>query len=255
LLHPYRRTEVRDPALPHESVDLAGDGVTLKGWIFRTATARRRGTVIYLHGLADNRGSSAGLARRLGPRGFDVVAYDSRAHGQSGGDACTYGYYEKRDLARVLDRLGDGAGPFVLFGNSMGAAVALQEAADDRRIAAIVAVAPISDLRTAVFERAPFIASRRNVEDALRIAESRGSFEVAAVSPVAAATRVRCPVLLIHGARDRETPPAHSQRVFAALASPKKLVLPATAAHNDALTAEAWKEIDAWLDAWLPPGS
>ena len=38
-------------------------------------------------------------------RGFDVVAYDSRAHGESEGDVCTYGFYEKEDLRRVLDRV------------------------------------------------------------------------------------------------------------------------------------------------------
>ena len=70
----------------------------LKGWWFHARPARAR-TVVYLHGVADNRGSSVGIADHFLARGFDVVAYDSRAHGESGGDACTYGFYEKQDLA------------------------------------------------------------------------------------------------------------------------------------------------------------
>ena len=72
-----------------------------------------------------------------------MIAYDSRAHGDSQGDACTYGFFEKEDLHRVIDTLGPG--PVVLIGTSLGAAVALQEAADDRRVSAVVAAETFSD--------------------------------------------------------------------------------------------------------------
>ena len=73
----------------------------LKGWQCRTS-AVRLGTLVYLHGITDNRTSAAGIIERFGRRGFDVVAYDSRAHGESEGEACTYGFFEKQDLHRVL---------------------------------------------------------------------------------------------------------------------------------------------------------
>ena len=71
-----------------------GVGVTLTGW--DCAAASRRGTLIYLHGVADNRASGAGVVQRYVSRGFDVIAFDSRAHGQSSGDSCTYGYSRSR---------------------------------------------------------------------------------------------------------------------------------------------------------------
>ncbi len=67
------------------------------------------------------------------------------------------------------------------------------------------------------------------------------------MNPAAAAAKIHAPVLVIHGADDRETPPAHSERVYAALAGPKKLVLVPGAHHNDALTPEAWRQIDDWI--------
>ena len=103
-----------------------------------------------------------------------MLAYDSRAHGESGGDACTYGFYEKKDLSRAIDRLG--GGPVLAFGISLGAAVALQSAADDPRIARVVAVSAFSDLRTVAAERAPFFASRGNIAEAFRLAEARLPF-------------------------------------------------------------------------------
>ncbi len=250
LLHPHRRLDSRVPTLPFERVDLdVAPGVRLAGWLFRTPQPRR-GTVVFLHGLGDNRGSAIGIASHFVPLGFDVLAYDARAHGESGGDACTYGFYEKRDLSRALDLVG--AKRALAFGISLGAAVGLQAAAIDPRIAVVVAVAPFSDLRTAARERAPFFASQANIDEAFRIAEANGRFRAADDSPVAAAAALRIPVLLIHGAEDRETPPAHSERIFAALPGPRKLVIVPGAHHNDALTPAAWAAIDAWVASnWL----
>lgn len=252
ILHPSRRLVEQRPNRSFETLDLEGTNVRLKGWRFR-GDGPKRGTVVYLHGVADNRGSSIGIADHFAARGFDVVAYDSRAHGESQGEACTYGYYEKQDLARVIDRI-DSA-PVVLLGTSLGAAVALQEAAGDRRIAAVIAVASFSDLRTTVSERAPFFASRGNVTNALRIAEDQGHFRVDEVSPMAAATRIAAPVLVIHGDHDTETPHAHSLRIFAALKEPKKLIVVPNRGHHDCLTAEVWRDVDTWLDSALEPDS
>jgi pimeloyl-ACP methyl ester carboxylesterase len=248
LLHPQRRPVTQLPARLFKRVDF-DVGVKLVGWRFPTERLRR-GTVVFLHGLGDNRGSSVGVANHFTARGFDVVAYDGRALGESGGDACTYGYYEKQDLHRVIEQLPPE--PVITFGISLGAAVALQEAADASKAMLVVAVAPFSDLRTAIYERAPFFASRGNIEDARVLAEAEAHFRVDDVSPVAAAARIRAPVILIHGVDDRETPPAHSERVLAALTGPKQIVRVAGAGHNDTLTPETWRQIDAWVDAHVP---
>jgi len=86
------------------------------------------------------------------------------AHGESGGEACAYGFFEKEDLRRVLDTLDPG--PIVLVGTSLGAAVALQEAAQDPRVTAVVAAETFSDLRTVATERAPFFFTSSIIERA-----------------------------------------------------------------------------------------
>src|SRR5687767_6086220 len=88
LLYPSRRpvTAVR-PAPCHDAT-FNGAGVELKGWRCEAA-APRRGTIVYLHGVADNRASGARVVARFASRGFDVLIYDSRAHGESEGDVCT----------------------------------------------------------------------------------------------------------------------------------------------------------------------
>ena len=248
LLHPGRRSMVEPLPDICEDVPFKGAGVDLRGWRCRGAGVRR-GTVVYLHGIADNRGSAVGIVRRFTQRGFDVIAYDSRAHGESGGSACTYGFFEKQDLRLVLDTIQPG--PIVLMGTSLGAAVALQEAGQDDRVAAVVAAETFADLRTVAIERAPFFFTMGTIERAFEVAESEGHFKIEAVSPEAAARTIGAPVLLIHGSTDHETPPEHSRRVFDALHDPKQLILVPGAGHNQSLRGEVWQDIDRWIDRAL----
>lgn len=251
LLHPAKNVLAEDANAALQQVSLQGEGIELSGWTL-PAEGPARGTVIYLHGVADNRGSSLGALRRVSSLGFDALAYDSRAHGASGGDVCTYGFYEKEDLRRVIDRVRQG--PIVVIGTSLGAAVALQAAAEDPRIAAVAAAESFSDLRTVATERAPWFFTAGMVRQSLALAETQGRFLVDDVSPVRAAQRIAVPVLVIHGALDRETRPDHSRRIFDALRGPKRLLIVEGAGHNGSLTSSTWKEIEVWLDSVTRPG-
>jgi len=245
LLHPSRRVANAKPPAHCVSADLPGDDIALRGWLCGTPLASR-GTLVVLHGVADTRHSTAAIVERYLARGFDVIAYDSRAHGESAGDRCTYGFFEKRDLRKVIDAFGHGS--IVLLGTSLGAAVALQEAASDPRVAVVVAAESFSDLRTVAEERAPKFFTRGVITRAFELAEREGGFQVDAVSPRQAAALIHVPVLLIHGAADVETPPDHSRRIYDALKGPKRLILVPGVGHNHSLQPDVWPEIDAWLD-------
>ncbi len=247
LLHPSRRPLAGVPSRRYEDVAFTSDGLTLRGWLLR-GDGSRRGLIVALHGIADNRRSCLGIADRFCPKGYDVLVYDSRGHGASDGDTCTYGFDEAADVSRALDAVG--ARRAVLFGSSLGAAVALQAAAREPRVTGVIAQSSFCDLETIARYRAPFVMSTREVGQALALAETRGRFRVADASPVAAAARIRVPVLLLHGMDDRETPPDHSRRIWAALAGPRELVLVPGAGHNDVLVrGESWTAIERWLAA------
>ncbi len=245
LLHPARRTTIPAPPVGCVEEDFAGEGVTLRGWSCSAHDAQR-GTLVYLHGIADNRGSGVGAINRYTRQGLDVIAYDSRAHGRSDGNVCAYGVLEKLDLRRVLNRAREG--PVVLLGTSLGAAVALQAAPDDNRISAIVAAEVFADLTSVARERAPWFLPQRTIRKALEIAEAQGSFRMDNASPVSAAKRIHVPVLLIHGSADTETAPSNSARVLDSLAGPKRLIMVEGAGHNRSLAdAAVWRDVDSWL--------
>jgi pimeloyl-ACP methyl ester carboxylesterase len=246
ILHPVRRSLTRHPTRPFETVVFTSEGAQLEGWLFRTA-GERRGLVVYLHGIADNRQSGLGAVERLMPEGYDVFTFDARAHGRSTGEACTYGYYERRDVGRALDALG--APRAILLGHSLGAAVALQAAAVDSRVSGVVAASSFSDLPTIVRERSRWLwLPSPYVEAALRRAGEEGRFPPAEASPVALAPQIAAPVLLLHGADDFKTPPDHSRRIAAALRCPHRLVVLPGVGHDEILgREEAWREIRRFL--------
>jgi len=139
LLHPMRRQiSQAHPSVCKDISFIANKNINLKGWECEAKINNQTniGTIIYLHGVADNRSVATGVIQRFTAMGFKVIAYDSRAHGESDGENCTYGYYEKADLRVVLNTIT--AKPIILMGNSMGAAVALQAAENDARISGSV---------------------------------------------------------------------------------------------------------------------
>jgi pimeloyl-ACP methyl ester carboxylesterase len=236
-------------------------GLVLRGMLARADPARRRGLVVALHGVGDNHaGSGPWLGRELRPLGFDVVAYSARAHGNSGGEYCTYGFHERHDVSRVLDAVqarsgGALVGPVVLLGHSMGAAVALQAAPDDPRVTAVIAVAPFSDMAAAIQDYTPFVLPRLAVRRALARAEELAAFRIAEVSPLRAVAQLKVPLLLVHGVLDKHLPPRHSRALLAA-ASPAaraQLALVHGAGHNNVLSdPDGWRAIVGFLQVVVP---
>lgn len=247
LLYPARQMSKR--ATPAVCVDRIFGGVDarLAGWICNPEVPSAKPAIVYLHGIGDNRDSSTGVIDRFVRRGFTVVVYDSRGHGRSAGEGCTYGFFEKQDLRRVLDQAAiDRA---IAIGHSLGGAVALQAAAIDPRIIGVVSVSTFADLRSIATERAPFVFTPALIDAAFMRAEHAAHFIVDEASPLKAAARIGVPVFIIHGAVDRGTRATHSERVFAALREPKRLLIVPNAGHNDVLGKNIWPEIESWIDA------
>ncbi|OYT73914.1 MAG: hypothetical protein CFK52_00750 [Chloracidobacterium sp. CP2_5A] len=216
---PYRETQF-----------ISYDGTKLTGWFLDRGWWRP--TVVALHGVTGNRTSLIRFGVMLYAAGFNVFLFDGRAHGHSGGRFVTYGYHEVRDVSAALDhisrkfRLRDQR--FGLVGISMGAAIALQTAARDLRVAAVWAESPFSSLQKISREYiaellpVPSTALAPTTWLAELIANYRGNFSVSDVNPLAVAGKIVCPVQLVHGLADEFVRPHHSQAIFDALVNAKE---------------------------------
>lgn len=207
-----KRGEPLSPAdlqLPFEEFWFVnGDHQRLHAW-FIPAKDSPRGTIFYMHGVGDNKISGLRLAQVFHSRHFNVMMYDSRAHGRSEGRFCTYGYYEKFDVAKAIDVLVEreksGLGKIGLFGTSMGAAVAVQAAGIEPRIRAVVAEGCFTSLRTITVDYQKRLLWMpwhflRNV--AMKRSEHIGHFRHRDVSPLHSLATVNVPILFIHGKKD-----------------------------------------------------
>jgi uncharacterized protein len=240
----YReRTDVLHPlhvGLPHEDVVLnTRDGLTLSCWLIK-ASAPAKGTIIILHGVSESKIAGLPMAKEFHSRGYNVFLYDSRGHGDSTGPYCTYGYHEKHDAMMAIDylqaRSGLSLGKIGLFGWSMGAAVAIQVAAIDKRVAAVVAESGFATLRN-VFDdyqkrmiRLPWHYLRNIV---IKRSEFLAKFKANDVTPVDAVKHIHVPIFFLHGTEDNLIKHDYSQKVFAAANEPKELWLIPGARHND----------------------
>ncbi len=264
ILHPQRR--LLTPELvsqsdrmfervraTREEFDLrTPDGVLLRGWkvrpcawLHRDGAVENGDWVLLFHGVADNRAGMLGYAEFLLRAGYSVVMMDARAHGASEGAMATYGWKERYDTRAIVDALYASEKVHHLFalGESMGAAIALQSAAVEPRVAGVVAESSFSDLREVSYDYAGLRISPWLGKTIFRPAafigmsnlEEEGGFKAKETSPVKAVTARPFPVLLVCGARDHNVPCRHSKRVFEAATGPKQLWVVRGAGHTAAL--------------------
>jgi len=244
LLHPYKKPLTESPKGAHD-VSVRNEHVELKGWEFN-AQGRFRGTVIYLHGISDNRAGVLGIAKQFVSLGYDVRGFDSRAHGESGGEYCTYGYHEKGDLMAIVEDCR--SGPIVLIGTSMGGAVAAQAASEIEELEALILLDTFSDLSVVIRDRVPSAVPDIVLGVTKKYAERIADFRVEEVSPRKAAKSIDVPTLVIHGGADVETPPDHAQKIFNNLRGRKDLIIVEGAGHCEAGSyPETWKSIKRWV--------
>ncbi|MCC7003826.1 MAG: lysophospholipase [Gemmatimonadaceae bacterium] len=147
-----------------------GLGLFLRSWPRRGAA---RGTVLLIHGLGEHMGRYEHVAAHLSAAGWDVVAYDQRGHGTSGGKrgAIPNANALTDDLARVVaavraamssamprreaaDASKGGRAPLVMLGHSMGGQVAAAFVrAHPEAVDALVLSSPALDTSLNVLQR------------------------------------------------------------------------------------------------------
>ena len=124
--------------LPFEEVGFASsDGVALSGWWVPARDAK--GTAVLVHGLNRARIEMVRKTPFLHGSGWNVLLFDLRCHGASGGERRSLGWLERHDVrAAVAEARRRFDGPVVVWGVSLGAASAMFAAAEDGGVAGVV---------------------------------------------------------------------------------------------------------------------
>ena len=210
------------------------DGETLHGWWIPAEP--ERAVLLFCHGNAGNishRLESVEIFHRMG---LSVLLFDYRGYGKSTGQPSENGLYRDGEAAwryltqtRRVDSL-----DVVLYGRSLGAAVATYLAAQ-RRSGALIVESAFTSVPDVAARHYPFLPVRA-------LARTR-------LDNLGAIATVETPLLVIHSRHDEIVPFTHGQQLFEA-ASSDKVFLEIEGGHNDGflVSGPRYREgIDAFL--------
>ncbi len=220
--------------LEYEDLRLAApDGVAVHAW---WVPGNREGpALVFLHGNAGNLSDRVDLIVRLHERlGLSILALDYRGYGRSEGRPTQSGLLGDA-LAALAEARRRAGGPVVLFGRSLGAAVAVH----------VAARAPVEGLvLEGAFTRVADLARfhhpvlswpfRRRLEPLW--------------DNLALAPEVKVPALFLHGDRDQVVPIGLAWRLYDRYAGPKRFRTIPGAGHDDPAFVGGEAYWDAWAD-------
>jgi fermentation-respiration switch protein FrsA (DUF1100 family) len=237
IYFPYRELDLTpaDLRLSFEDVTLrAEDGLRLHGWFLPVPDASH--AVLLCHGNAGNISHRLDRALLLQSKlKLSVFLFDYRGYGKSEGSPDEEGtYLDGRAAYQYLTDRGIAPDGIVLFGESLGAAIAVQLALE-KPAAALVLESPFTSIRDMATAAYPFLPLGRLV---------RTRYD-----NLAKISSIKTPLLILHGKRDRIVPFEQGERLFRAAPEPKRFFAIADADHNDTFLSGdegywvAWEEL------------
>ncbi len=223
-----------DPSLlglRYEDVNFqTADGVELNGWFIPAPEARA--VLLFMHGNAGNithRLDSIALFNRLG---LSVFIFDYRGYGKSAGRPTEQGTYDDATAAWQYLTQDRRLAPenIVIFGRSLGAAIAA-ELASRTEPAALIIESPFTSVADVAADLYWFFPVRALVRIHY---DTRSSLE-----------KISCPLLVIHSMNDEIIPVAHGRRLFAEAREPKDY-LELAGGHNDGFMVSETIYLKGW---------
>ncbi len=201
-----------DVGIPYEPLSIShSPEPNLSGW-FLPARGKARGTVLFLHGNAENISTHFANVYWLPEHGYQVFLFDYAGYGESQGSPSGDGIHT--DVARmvryVIANSRVTSTPLFLMGQSLGATMALYTAS----------LPQFKDTFRGVIADSPFSSYRRIAREKLGLLWLTyilqwplGFLVYDGYSPERTVSKIEIPVLLIHGLQDETVPPHHSRRL------------------------------------------
>lgn len=214
------------------------DGLTLSSW-WAPAVRPDGRVIVYFQGNAGHRGGRADRIRDYLAAGFGVLLVGYRGYGGNPGEPTEAGLYEDaRANLRFLATRNLRPEQIVLFGESLGTAVAIQMATEFP-VLALILEAPLASITHSARVRYPLFAFDFLVRDKFNSLTKIG--------------KVKVPLLLVHGEKDSTTSVRFGRMIYDAANEPKRAHFIAEAGHNDLIEHGMAQAVTAFLDE-LPAG-
>jgi uncharacterized protein len=220
--------------LAYRDVAFQAAGVRLHGW-FLPAQGPRIGSILFVHGNAENISTHIGAVAWLPAAGFDVLLFDYRGYGSSEGEPSLAGLQLDFEaaLATLLDMPEADQDHLVVFGQSLGGALAitaLGASPDRERVRALVVEGAFTSYRDLAREKLAGFWPTWLLQWPLSLTIDDQYRPIDAIGELAP-----MPILVIQGEADVVVPAHHGEALFAAAGAPKALWLLPETGHIQAL--------------------
>jgi len=226
--------------ISYEPVKLTtADGVELDAWYLDNPADR--GTVLFFHGNAGNISHRLESLQQFHELGFSILIIDYRGYGQSNGKPSEAGTYKDADAAWHYLTVTRNIPPakIILFGRSLGGAIAAQLAARHQPGALIIesTFTSVPDIAGELYPWLPVNYLSRYQYDAKSSLSATSS-----------------PVLVVHSRDDEIIAFSHGQELYRHANAPKQF-LAIHGGHNDGFLVSGavyTDGLDTFLSAWFP---
>ncbi len=221
VFYPDRRLRITPAQVGLDYQDLwieTSDGERLHGWLVKAET--HAPLLLFFHGNAGNIGDRVENVALLVRAGISVLIFDYRGYGKSSGKPTEEGVYTD-GLAvyeYAVKTLGYGPQNIVLFGRSLGAAVAAH-LASRVEVAGVILESAFTNLKDLAWVHYPFIPGKFLVKHKFDVLEM--------------VKGMKAPLLVIHGDQDDLVPVRLGERVYGAAPGAKEFYVVPGAGHND----------------------
>lgn len=207
-------------------------------WLYENETNSGAPILLIFHGNGENLGTMymGGLLQQFINLNIHFLAVEYPGYGRSEGKASEENIITSAKAA--FEWIGEkyAHNPKIIFGWSLGAAVAIQTCANyTDKIRGLIAVSPwisLADVAAVHYPR--FLVSSLLNEGYLSLQ---------------AAKRINCPSLIIHGEADNVIPILQGKKIAETMESAVKWVSVPNFGHNDIFSSEiVWEEIDDFVN-------
>lgn len=222
---------------PKEELSIdSPNGYPIKGIFLQPLNTKN--TIIICHGVTENKINSVKYARMFERLGFNSFVFDHRRHGESGGKTTSYGYYEKFDIAAVVQTVKSIVGDDALIGihgESMGAAsmilyAGIIEDGADFYIADC-GFSNFAELISQIVKKETILRTKIPVHLANIFLRLRDGYSLKSVTPKEAVKNIQSPMLFIHSLEDDFILPYMTEEMYAAKDGQKMIRLFDKGAH------------------------
>jgi len=220
--------------LAYEEVSFrSSDGLMLHGW-FLPAQGKPKGTVLFLHGNAENISTHIGSVYWLPAQHYNVFLLDYRGYGGSEGTPTMAGVQDDINsaMAYLLRRTDIDHKRIVILAQSLGGSLAIYNVAHSpyrANVRALVSESAFSDYRGLAREKLGsfWLSWPFQWPLSLTINDDFSPLPVVSkISPI--------PLLIIHGDSDKIVPLSNGQALFAAALEPKEMWVVPNGGHIEA---------------------